>query len=155
VRQLSSSHKVAEQVGLGAIKYSFLKNNPLQDITFDVEESISTEGNSGPYLQYTYARCQSVLRKAKYRGMARSLSLGEVNSEELSLLRKFIHFPEIVEEAAEKYSPNLICNYLFDLAQKFNSFYNAREFRLVLTQATSQILKNGLSLLGIQTPEKM
>ena len=163
---------IAETVGIGAVKYSFLKTNHLQDITFDINESISEEGNSGPYIQYTYARVQSVLRKANETFKGENLQGGysnlELYSEELSLLRTFIHFTGVIENAAKYYSPNLLCNYLFDLAQKFNLFYNMHgilkqrtknkgqsDFRLALTSATGQILKNGLSLLGIQTPERM
>jgi len=163
---------IAETVGIGAVKYSFLKTNHLQDITFDINESISEEGNSGPYIQYTYARVQSVLRKANDTFKGENLQGGysnlELYSEELSLLRTFIHFTGVIENAAKYYSPNLLCNYLFDLAQKFNLFYNMHgilkqrtknkgqsDFRLALTSATGQILKNGLKLLGIQAPERM
>lgn len=157
--------KIAETVGLGAIKYTFLKSNYLQNIKFDLKESVSLEGNSGPYLQYTYARTQSVLRKAEETGKTLHDDYGdaELNQDEVSLIRTFIHFPEAVEEAAKNYAPNLLCNYLYDLAQKYNAFYNANkiiggenaQLRLSLTQASGQILKNGLKLLGIQAPERM
>ena len=176
-RGLSSKEKdiVAEEVGLGAIKYGLLKLARFTDLQFDIDESLSLQGNSGPYLQYTVARTQSVLKKitnyklprprqAKRGGQITNENL-ELNAEELTLMRAFIHFPEIIEDAAKSYSPNLLCNYLFDLAQKFNAFYQKHrilgdkalgtEFRLALTSATGQILKNGLSLLGIETPERM
>jgi len=156
--------KIAEVVGIGAVKYSFLKNNPLQNMKFDIKESISTEGNSGPYLQYTYARCQSVLAKA---GKSKTFKKGTKNmvtdTEELTLLRSLIYFPEVLEKAARDYTPNTICEYLHDLAQKYNAFYNKdkiiasenEEFRLEITKACAQILANGLDLLGIGAPEKM
>jgi arginyl-tRNA synthetase len=119
------------------------------------------EGNSGPYLQYTVARTNSVLSKAKNK--KKLTSVKNVNTEELTVLRTLINFPEIVELSAKAYSPNLLCNYLYDLSQKFNSFYNANriigeeneDFRLALTFGVGQTLKNGLKILGIKTPEKM
>ena len=164
----SEFDKLAETVGIGALKWNDLKRDPKTNIVFDWEEILKMQGNSGPYLQYTFARTQSVLRKDKSEkpktksSEIRSSKI-EVNDEEASLLRSFIHFPEVVEEAAEKYAPNLLCNYLYDLAQKYNAFYNKHriigsenfELRLKLTAATGQILKNGLTLLGIDTPEKM
>lgn len=159
--------RIAEKVAIGAVKYSFLRTGLLQEIAFDVEESISLEGNSGPYLQYTFARTQSVLEKAKnskseFRSLKRVVNFAP---EELSLLRILYRFPEVVEETVSGYSPNLVCTYLFDLAQRFNLFYQKhpilkaeggrQEFRLLLTQAVGQVIKNGLYLLGIAAPEKM
>ena len=167
VSHLNKDKNVAELVGMGAIKYSFLKNNHLQDTKFDVDESIASEGNSGPYLQYTYARTQSVLRKAKLKNLKTKKLKNKlkINNEEEKLLRSFVHFPEVIETVALTYSPNLLCNYLYNLAQKFNLFYNMHrilnvsepklEFRLRLTTATGQIIKNSLFLLGIAAPEKM
>jgi len=157
--------RVAEIVGLAALKYGLLKFGREKDIYFDIDESISLMGNSGPYLQYTYARAKSVLRKAKqtFRFGSESLLTPRVNLAELAILRTIYKFPEVVVEAGEKYAPNLICNFLFDLAQKFNLFYNQQriigsqnqDFRLALTAAVAQILQNGLHLLGIKTLEKM
>jgi arginyl-tRNA synthetase len=177
------SDEVAEMVAVGAVKYSFLKVSPPSEIAFDFDESISLEGNSGPYLQYTYARCQSVLQKAnylksdgscpalspsrrpRYAAGARWGSPGachpsKINKEELTVLRILYRFPEAVVEAGEKMAPNFVCGYLYDLAQRYNTFYNkhrviGNDFRLSLTRATAQILKNGLCLLGIKAPEKM
>lgn len=158
---------VAQNVAIGAIKYSFLKNNPLQNIAFDINESISKEGNSGPYLQYTVARCNSVILKGRtLKGQtlkgesAEGLTLTE---QELSILRKLSQFQEIIVNASKTYSPNILCNYLYELASKFNTFYNAEkiiggeneEFKLLLTKSTAQVLKNGLKILGIQAPERM
>lgn len=175
---------VAEKVAVGAVKYSMLRLHPLSEIAFDIDESIRLDGDSGPYLQYTYARCQSVLQKAMTNGKwpmtnKENLAFGigdlAFNPEELSLLRHFYKFPEVVQEAAEKFSPNLVCNFLFELAQRYNAFYNkhrileqttnnkqqrrvipdTRAFRLALTEVTGNILKTGLGLLGIHAPEKM
>ncbi|KKQ42741.1 MAG: arginyl-tRNA synthetase [Microgenomates group bacterium GW2011_GWC1_37_8] len=177
--------ELVKRIALAAIKYSLLKVSRETTIFYDVNESISLEGNSGPYLQYTYARTQSVIRKADYNGYKDYNNYNDYNDEEAKLLRSFVHFSESIENAAKNYSPNLLCNYLYDLAQKFNLFYDkhrilegvnseqllvdcrkenspatgyrlpATEFRLALTFATGQILKNGLNLLGIQAPERM
>jgi arginyl-tRNA synthetase len=166
----SETDKLAEDVGIGALKWNDLKRDSKTNILFNWDEILNMQGNSGPYLQYTVARTNSVLAKrktsnVKVKNVNRSLNF---NKEEKLLLRSFIHYPEVVEKAAEIYAPNLLCNYLFDLAQKYNGFYNMHdilktrtkniklsEFRLALTATTGQILKNGLALLGIKTPEKM
>ncbi len=171
----------SEAVTVGAVKYAFLKVGIGKDITYNVNESLSLEGNSGPYLQYTAARCNSVLVKAGLKGVsftaARSngspakVGLKGVSSkagynlkaEEASILRSLFRFSAVIEIATKSYSPNLLCNYLYDLASKYNNFYNAdriigsenQDFRLALTAGVGQILKNGLGLLGIETPEKM
>lgn len=156
--------KVAEAVGVGAVVYFDLSHQPTTDIIFDWEKIFVLEGNSGPYLQYTYARCQSVLRKSQNNW---KLETGnwKLEPEELSILRTLYKFPEVVQSAAEAFSPNLLANFLFDLAQKYNLFYQKhpilksakviRELRLALTASTTQVLKNGLTLLGIKTLEKM
>lgn len=180
----------AEIVAVGAVKYALLKNSLGKDIIFDFDKSISLEGNSGPYLQYAYARIRSVLAKVPEEVRSRKNFLGRsdllennapkrsdllgkeksprefpINAEEMAILRTLYKFPEVVEEAAAGYAPNMICTYLFDLAQKFNLFYQKhpilraedekREFRLGLTEAVGQVIKNGLYLLGIHAPEKM
>lgn len=163
--------EITEAVGIGAIKYSLLKQNIGQDINFKFEESITLEGNSGPYLQYTYARAKSVLRKLQgvnhksQNNRKLETENWNLENEELTLLRTLYKFPEVVEKAAGNYSPNLICSYLFDLAQKFNLFYQKhpilkaedkqRDFRLGLTRVVGQVIKNGLYLLGLSAPEKM
>lgn len=152
----------AETLAVGAIKYSFLKNGTQNETAFDFDESISLDGNSGPYINYTYVRTQSVLKKAGSNGAAIMSSL---SSEELGLLHHFHKFPEIVYLAAQNYAPNTIANYLFELAQKFNLFYqknqilnaenSQRDLRLFITQHTGYLIKTGLNLLGIKTVEKM
>jgi len=164
-----SQEKIAYSVGIGAVKYNDLKQDPERDIVFDWDKILSLEGNSGPYLQYTYARAQSVLWKAgkKPFGLRPFKPEGlRINREEFAILRTIYKFPEVVLEAAKNFAPNLICNFLFDLAQKYNNFYNLHpiikapspemvSFRLALTRATAQVIKNGLSLLGIESLERM
>lgn len=155
--------ETAEKVGIGAVKYALLKNGIGQDIEFNFKESISLEGNSGPYLQYTYVRTQSLIRKnkkLKIKNKKRSAQYLKLKIEELALLRKLVHFPETVDEAQRRLSPNIIALYLFELAQAFNLFYQKHqvlgsEFRLELSAAVGQVLKKGLNLLGIETVERM
>ncbi|HEC65843.1 MAG TPA: arginine--tRNA ligase, partial [bacterium] len=157
-----------EKIAVGAVKLSFLKMSPYKYLAFDLNASLSFEGDSGPYVQYTYARAKSILRQAHSSSLtAQSQRLREVlnTEEEMSVIRLLRRFPEVVQEAGEDYSPHLIANYLFDLAQRFNSFYKKhpvlkadkkdKEARLSLVAATAQVIKNGLYLLGIKTLEKM
>jgi arginyl-tRNA synthetase len=152
--------KIGLAVGIGAIKYNDLKRDPKTDIVFDWDEILNMEGNSAPYLQYTVVRTNSVMEKAG-KDMRTDKSI--TNTEESSVLRSLVRYPEIIKLAAESYSPNLLCNHLFGLAQKYNNFYNKHRilgeenegFRLSLSRATGQVLKNGLQILGIQTPERM
>ncbi|HYK09026.1 MAG TPA: arginine--tRNA ligase, partial [Candidatus Eisenbacteria bacterium] len=166
-KEVADRDKVLEQIVIGAVKYAILKGGVRQDAKFDIETSVSLDGNSGPYIQYTYARTQSVVGKAQSTGLKPQLSQDyTVLEDEKKLMQKIAQFPEIVESAAENYAPNTICEYLFELAQLFNNFYqkyrilNAnsdpeKEFRLALTQGVGVILRQGLYLLGIQAPEKM
>ncbi|MDP2638051.1 MAG: arginine--tRNA ligase [Candidatus Levybacteria bacterium] len=158
--------EVLEKVTVGAIKYALLKNGIGHDIAFNFEESISLSGNSGPYVQYVYVRTQSVLLKVtsdKRKAISNIKTPNKIEPAELSLLRALNRFEEVVEEAGKNYAPNLLCNYLFDLAQKFNLFYEkykiigseSEDFRLALTAAVGQVIKSGLRLLGISAPNKM
>lgn len=172
----NDKEKVAEQIAIGAIKYSVLKVGVGQNVEFDIEKSVSLDGNSGPYLQYTYTRTQSVLAKGKSQKVKvkSEIQNSKLEQEEMSLLRTIHRYPEVVGEAAKMLSPNILCSYLFDLAQKFNLFYqrhsilggsegregkerleDTRQFRLTLTEGVGIILKNGLNLLGIKAPERM
>ncbi len=152
--------KTLEMVAVGAVKYSMLKFSRVSDISFSFDESISLEGNSGPYIQYTFARTQSVLAKKPANS---NLGTADLEPEELELVRMLAKFSEVIEEAGNNFSPNLLCIYLFELSQKFNLFYQKHkiiggekeEFRLSLTKAVGQVIKNGLYLLGIESPEKM
>ena len=160
----SEDEATAKAVGIGAVKYFDLAHGVASDIVFDWEKMMALEGNSGPYVQYTYARTQSVLKKAE------SLEFGvdscELNLEELRVVRWIYRFAEVVEEAAGRYSPNLVCNFIYELAQRYNSFYNKhsileaeseekRNFRLAMTAAVGEVLKEGLELLGIAALERM
>ncbi len=165
------NEETARKVGIGAIKYFDLKHGVQSDIVFDWEKMFELQGNSGPYLQYTYARTQSII--SKVQGSKSSIQLDteswtlNFNDEELAGLRWIYRFPEVVEEAANRYSPNLVCNYLFELAARFNTFYNkhsiltppeggqTKQFRVAMTAAVGQVLYNGLNLLGIEAPEVM
>ncbi|MFA6430674.1 MAG: arginine--tRNA ligase [Candidatus Paceibacterota bacterium] len=155
--------KVAEWISVASLRYSILKQMTGKDIIFDFDKSLSFEGDSGPYLQYSYARAKSVLRKAvKERVKIKAIKIdGEVSEIEKILYR----FPEIVERAGEEYAPNYIATYLIQLSSVFNGYYANNKivdkedknsaYRLAITKAFSIVLKNGLKLLGISAPEKM
>lgn len=153
------SKESAKKVGIGAVKYNDLSRHYSRDIIFDLDRTVTLEGNSGPYIQYTAVRCKSVLDKAKVK----KFKVESLNKEEELLLRSLRKFPEIVQEAADNFSPNLICSFVYNLAQKYNLFYEKhsilqgenKEFRLALTKGVLQILENSLNLLGIEVPEKM
>jgi arginyl-tRNA synthetase len=170
-RGLSPKEKerISKIVGIGAIKYNDLSHHPSNDIIFDWEKVLNLKGNSAPYLQYTFSRCESVLKKSEgkeFKIGTKKLKFEKLKKEEIEILREIYKFPEIVQEAAEKFSPNLICNFVFDIAKKYNLFYDfypilkekdkeIKNFRLCLTRAIAQIIKNSLFLLGIETPKKM
>jgi arginyl-tRNA synthetase len=158
-----------ETTVLGAVKYAFLKNRTGGDIIYDPEESVSLEGNSGPYLQYAHARARSILRKADEAGNAERVHLIDavtgdaLQPDERSLVRKLSEASEVIEKSVAELMPHHICTYLYELAQTFNRFYeknrvigDEREaLRLSLVDAYSEHLKQGLTLLGIASPEKM
>ena len=153
----------ARQVGIGAIKYFDLSHHPMTNINFDWDNMFAMDGNSSPYIQYTIARCNSVVLKGEtFKNELRLQGL-TLQDEESSVLRKLSQFQEIIVTATKSYSPNILCNYLYELASKFNTLYNAEkiiggeneEFKILLTKSTAQVLKNGLKLLGIEAPEKM
>ena len=154
---------IAERAAVAAVKYSLLRVSLPSDVAFDISTSVSFEGDSGPYLLYTYARCQSVLRKSG-RAVQSLKGVGSLmNQEEKSIARQIAYYPEVVAAAATDLTPNVLCTYLFDLAQMFNAFYakhqilegDSKELRLLLTAAAAQVLQNGLGLLGIETIERM
>ncbi|MDO8633388.1 MAG: arginine--tRNA ligase, partial [Candidatus Wildermuthbacteria bacterium] len=162
--------KAAEKIALAAIKYSLLRVTPGKDIIFDIDTSLSLEGDSGPYLQYTYARCKSILRKSEIRNPKFETNsksqIINLEQEELALFRYLYRFPETVAEAAKLFSPNLVAQFAVEIAQKYNVFYNKlpvlqaptkeqSEFRLALTSSVAQLLQNSLHLLGIETLERM
>lgn len=154
-----------EKIAIGAIKYSVLQVGTGQNVQFDINKSVSLEGNSGPYIQYSYARTQSVCRKEAASDSFTETENIELAKEERSLMLLLLRFDEVVTFAAQTLSPNVITAYLFDLAQAFNLFYqkcpilkaaNSQKMcRLHLTKTTGETLKKGLYLLGIQAPERM
>ena len=162
LKQFKGDEKTAETLAVASVKYSFLKQGTDSPIAFDIDESVAVDGNSAPYLIYTYVRCQSVLKKASVSPVTAVIDAGV---DELNLLRKLYQFPEIVLKAAENYSPSLIANYLYELSSQFNLFYQknpilkaeekTRGLRLLITKATAKVIKKGLELLGIITVEKM
>ena len=166
LKKFKCDKEIAEILSVASAKYSFLKNGTQSIIHFNIDESIAVDGNSAPYLIYTYVRCQSVLKKADHNPSTRQpVDSLTINNDELNVLRIINQFPEIVRQAAIQLSPNLIANYLYDLAQKYNYFYQknkileseekTKQFRLMLTQAVGKVIKEGLYLLGIKTVERM
>ena len=156
--------KIAKIVGIGALKFFDLSQNRLSDITFDWNKMLNLKGSSAPYIQYTYARLKSILRKAGGTQKTFNPSLLK-NEHELVILNYLLHFPEIIEDSAIYYEPNRLASYLLRLAEKANLFYettpvlkaepNLRNSRLALIEAAALIIKSGLKLLGIEAPEKM
>ncbi len=160
---------VSEMVGVGAVKWALLRSGIGKDVEFSFDESVSFEGNSGPYLQYTYVRTRSVLNKSEIRNPKSETNLlpthYTLTPEERSLLVMLSQYYDVVCEAAERYSPSTISTYLFHLAQEFNLFYqkypilkeegDVRMFRLQLTKHVGETIKEGLYLLGVKTPERM
>lgn len=155
---IPDKEEVAEEIAIGAIKYSILKNAPGNDIIFDFDASLSFEGDSGPYLQYTYARAKSVVRKAQASGVLPAPA--EISNGIGEIERALYRFPEVVSRADSERAPHFVATYLIEIAQIFNNFYaNERiadsPYRLALAEATAAVLKNGLWLLGIKAPERM
>ncbi|MCX2720649.1 arginine--tRNA ligase [Lentiprolixibacter aurantiacus] len=156
-------------IGLGALKYYILKVDPRKRILFNPEESVDFQGNTGPFVQYTYARIQSILRKADPKEVQLKETLVtaiELHPKERELLKGLLLFPEIVDNAAEQYSPALIANYTYDLVKEFNSFYqqvsilgesdsDKRRFRVQLTAKIGEVIASAFGLLGIQVPDRM
>jgi arginyl-tRNA synthetase len=160
--EFNDDEEVAEAVAIGAIKFNDLKRDPIKDIVFSWDEVLNLEGNSGPYLQYTHARAKAVLKKAESEDLAPEV--GDGMSEATEVEKLSYRFPEVVERAARDRAPRYVANYLYDLAQAFNTFYGNTQIvsdepeaahRLAVTAATAQVLENGLKLLGIKAPEEM
>lgn len=169
LKKFKCNNEIAETLAVASAKYSFLKNSTQTVIYFDINESINIDGNSAPYLIYTYVRCQSVLNKAdelsfpqKWESKSEEI---RIIKDEINLLRKLYQFPEIVLKSAKQLSPNFIATYLYELASQYNLFYqknpilkadkNLKTLRLLITIATANTIKKGLELLGIKTVEKM
>ena len=156
-------NKISKMVGVGALKFSILKQAIGGDIIYDFEKSISFEGDSGPYLQYSFARAKSILSKGQSEGVKINT---EIKNQEITELEKMLYkFPEVVARAQDEYAPHYITHYLLELAHSFNNFYGNNQivnkedqsspYKLAITSAFTRVLKNGLYLLGIESPEKM
>ena len=162
-------NEIARIVGMGALKYFILKVDARKNMLFNPEESIDFNGNTGPFIQYTYARIRSILRKAQAEGIAIPAQLGEnmpLNEKEIELIQKLNEFGAAVDQAGKDYSPSGIANYCYELTKAFNQFYHdysilgadtedEKIVRLVLAQNVGKTLKNGMALLGIEVPERM
>ena len=162
-------NEIARIVGLGALKYFILKVDARKNMLFNPEESIDFNGNTGPFIQYTYARIRSILRKAQAEGINIPTTLADtmpLNEKEIELIQKLNEFGAAVEQAGKDYSPSGIANYCYELTKAFNQFYHdysilgadteeEKVVRLVLAQNVGKTLKNGMALLGIEVPERM
>ena len=157
---------VLRMIGLGALKYFILKVDPRKTMLFDPSESIDFNGNTGPFIQYTYARIQSVLRKCCEDYKAMDISAVAPNEKETSLIQRLADFTIVVADAGRNYSPALIANYVYDLAKEYNQFYHdcsilkeqdtaVRCFRQLLSETVADVIKRGMSLLGIEMPNRM
>ena len=162
-------NNIARIVGLGALKYFILKVDARKNMLFNPAESIDFNGNTGPFIQYTYARIRSILRKADAEGQSVPTSLAgdmPINDKEIELIQKMNEYASVVLQAGKDYSPSGIANYCYELTKEFNQFYhdysilNAEDekqkiVRLVLAKNVAKIIKNGMRLLGIEVPERM
>ena len=161
----AEKNKTYRIIGLGALKYFILKVDPKKSILFDPKASVDFQGNTGPFIQYTYARIQAILRKASADGQI-DFSKLSLSVKERNVLKQLEVFPVVIQQAATNYSPALIANYTYDLVKEFNSFYQnisilgaessgLMSFRVQLCAAVGETIKNAFSLLGIQVPERM
>ena len=160
-----TKEQLYKTIGMGALKYYILKVDPKKRILFNPEESVDFAGNTGPFIQYTYARIQSILRRADFdhTGMANVATLHE---KEKQLLKQLLQFPGVVQEAANGFSPALIANYVYELVKEYNSFYQSVPilgaevadeglFRVQLSAKVGDVVKTGFRLLGIEVPSRM
>jgi arginyl-tRNA synthetase len=158
---------IARIVGLGALKYFILKVDPKKTMLFNPRESIDFNGNTGPFIQYTYARIRSVLRKAAEAGVVGKVAEGmNLIPEEVELVKYLADFPQTVQQAAATYSPSVIGAYVYDLAKMYNGYYHdhsilreeredVRAFRVLLSATVAEIIGRGMALMGIEVPERM
>lgn len=158
-------NKLYNIIGLGALKYYILKVDPKKRILFNPEESVDFAGNTGPFIQYTYARIQSILRKADFDWSA-TISSVDLHEKEKELIKQLQQFPEVIQSAAQNHSPALVANYMYELVKEYNSFYQSvsilgepdndrKVFRVQLSALVAQVVKSGFGLLGIEVPERM
>ena len=162
-------NEIARIVGMGALKYFILKVDARKNMLFNPEESIDFNGNTGPFIQYTYARIRSIMRKAEAEGIVLPSVLPDtlpLNEKEVQLIQKLNSFETVVEQAGKDYSPSGIANYCYELTKDFNQFYHdysilnaesaeAKTLRLALAKNVAKTIKNGMQLLGIEVPERM
>lgn len=162
----AEANEIARKVGLGALKYFILKVDPRKNMLFNPAESIDFNGNTGPFVQYTYARIQSVLRKAAEEANGQQPIANSLEEKELALIQRLTEYPSAVRTAGEEFSPAIICNYAYALACDFNSFYHdlsilnepdaaKKALRLLLSANVAKILRSAMGLLGIEMPERM
>lgn len=153
-------------IGLGGLKYFLLKVDPKKGMVFDPKESIDLNGNTAPFIQYAYARIQSLLAKAQEKGFGRTFTSVETKEKEIGLIKLLNDYPTVIADAGNTYSPAVLCNYIFDLVKEFNNFYqtvdilreedqNKLAFRLQLAENVGKVIKSGMGLLGINVPDKM
>lgn len=159
------SSELFEMLGMGALKYFMLKVDPKKRMLFNPEESIDMQGNTGPFIQYTHARIQSVLRKAEDSTLE-AARLESINDNERALIRLLSQYPEIVKTAGDEYSPAVIANYVYELAKEYNTFYHecpilseendsVKQLRLLVSQESAKVIASGMQLLGVQVPDRM
>ena len=159
-------HEIARKVGLGALKYFILKVDPRKNMLFNPEESIDFNGNTGPFIQYTYARIQSLLRKAGTIEAGIDSTALPINQKETELIQHLTEFPAIVKQAGDEFSPAVIANYIYDIVKEYNQFYHdcsilsekepaVCNFRLALSVCVGKVINTGMSLLGIEMPDRM
>ncbi len=161
--QSDDAGQLAQMMGIGSVAYGILSQNRKQDIVFDWEKMLSFEGNSAPYLQYTHARARSVVQKAG--GVTKLQPVDSLSEKERGLLNTLLKFERVLEESRKAHMPHIVANYIFELCQSFNTFYNdepilkadepARSFRVYLTDLTANVLKTGATLLTISVPDRM
>ncbi len=161
----AEAREIARKVGLGALKYFILKVDARKNMLFNPAESIDFNGNTGPFIQYTYARIQSILRKSGVETLSLE-GAAEVNEKEIALIQKLKAYRPTVLQAGKEYNPSLIANYCYELTKEFNQFYHdysilnadtdsQRQFRLYLAKSVADVIRNGMYLLGIEMPERM
>ena len=158
--------EIARIVGMGALKYFILKVDARKNMLFNPEESIDFNGNTGPFIQYTYARIRSILRKAGLESAVLTTLNTELSEKEIALIQQLAAFGTAVKQAGTDYNVSVIANYCYDLAKEFNGFYHdfpilkeedeqKRAVRLALCEAVAKVIKSGMGLLGIEVPERM
>jgi arginyl-tRNA synthetase len=165
----SEKENIFRIIGLGALKYYMLKVDPVKNMLFNPRESIDFDGNTGPFIQYTYTRIRSVFRKAAEQGIVVPEEVPptvQLNDKEKNILRLLHEFPAVVQDSGNMYNPSLVANYVYDLVKEYNQFYHEysilkeddpgkKTLRLVLSRVVSGVVKNGMELLGIEMPERM